>query len=57
MNRLINIKTTTEIPPLFDNENGKLVYFDIDKAEVLNNYFCSIADLNDKNIMLPFSKN
>ena len=36
MNKLIKTKTTTQIPPLFDNESNTLVYSDADKAEVLN---------------------
>ena len=53
MNKLIKTKTTTQIPPLFDNESNTLVYSDADKAEVLNSYFCSIADLKDENIDPP----
>ena len=55
MNRLINSTTTTEIPLLFDYKISKLVYSDVDRAKLLNNYFCSLDDWNDENIKPPFN--
>lgn len=53
MKKLISGYTSSVIPPLFDTENSTVQYNDFDKAELLNNYFCSIANLNDGNISPP----
>ena len=37
------------IPPLFDENSQQYVYDDKSKANLLNEYFCSISDLDDSN--------
>jgi hypothetical protein len=40
--------------PLSDPQNDfKLSYESIEKAEILNKYFCSISNLKDENKVLP----
>ena len=37
------------IPPLYNGSTGELVYEDKAKADLLNQYFCSITSINDSN--------
>jgi hypothetical protein len=37
------------IPPLYNGSTGELVYEDKEKADLLNQYFCSITSINDSN--------
>ena len=37
------------IPPLYNESTGELVYEDKTKADLLNQYFCSITSINDSN--------
>jgi hypothetical protein len=37
------------IPPLYTGSTGELVYEDKAKADLLNQYFCSITSINDSN--------
>jgi hypothetical protein len=49
-----NESPSNETPPLSDPQNDfKLSYESIEKAEILNKYFCSISNLNDENKVLP----
>ena len=41
------------IPPLLDTETNMFAYTDNEKANVLNNYFCSISSLNDNDREAP----
>jgi hypothetical protein len=42
--------SSNETPPLSDPQNNfKLSYESIEKAEILNKYVCSISNLNDEN--------
>jgi hypothetical protein len=46
--------SSNETPPLSDPQNNfKLSYESIEKAEILNKYVCSISNLNDENKVLP----
>ena len=57
MNMLIkNESPSNETPPLSDPQNDfKLSYESIEKAEILNKYFSSIFNLNDENkVLLDF---
>ena len=55
MNMLIkNENSSNETPPLSDPQNDfKLSYESIEKAEILNKYFSSISNSNDENKVLP----
>ena len=55
MNTLIkNENSSNETPPLSDPDNDyKLSYESIEKAEVLNKYCSSISNLSDENKVLP----
>ena len=55
MNMLIKKESSSnETPPLSDPQNNfKLSYESIEKAEILNKYVCSISNLNDENKVLP----
>jgi hypothetical protein len=55
MNMLIkNESSSNDTPPLSDPQNDfKLSYESIEKAEILNKYFCSISNLKDENKVLP----
>ena len=37
------------IPPLYNGSSGELVYEDKEKADLLNQYVCSITSINDSN--------
>jgi hypothetical protein len=51
-----NENSSNETPPLSDPQNDfKLSYESIEKAEILNKYFSSISNLNDENkVLLDF---
>ena len=47
-------KGSNEIPPLQNiNEDCRIVYDEIEKCELLNEYFCSVTEINDSDIPLP----
>ncbi|PJE77717.1 hypothetical protein CI610_03355 [invertebrate metagenome] len=41
------------IPPLTNPDSGNIELGDIEKANILNNYFCSISTINDREVPLP----
>ena len=41
------------IPPLYDNDSNELIYDDKIKANLLNEYFCSISFVDDTNYVSP----
>jgi hypothetical protein len=44
-----NESSSNETPPLSDPQNDfKLSYESIEKAEILNKYFCSISNFKDE---------
>jgi hypothetical protein len=55
MNMLIkNESSSNDTPPLSDPQNDfKLSYESIEKAEILDKYFCSISNLKVENKVLP----
>ena len=42
----------SNIPPL-ETPNDSYVYTDVEKANLLNSYFCSISSIDDSNVNLP----
>ena len=49
-----NESSSNATPPLSDPQNNfKISYESIEKAEILNKYFCSISSLNNENKVLP----
>ena len=56
MNMLIkNESSSNDTPALSDPQNDfKLSYESIEKAEILDKYFCSISNLKDENKVLPY---
>jgi len=54
MRQLIGKSTTTgTIPVLYDTVSGNLVYDNLEKANIVNDYFCSISDIGDGNSDCP----
>ena len=48
------MSSSNETPPLSDPQNDfKLSYESIEKAEIFNKYFCSISNLKDEIKVLP----
>ena len=45
------------IPPLYDSNTGLIITNNLDKADVLNTYFCSIQSVDDSHIDLPNFEN
>jgi hypothetical protein len=48
-----NVGRSCTMPPLLNTENDTLYVDDIDKCNLLNNFFCSISNLNDNNCNPP----
>jgi len=49
-----NTVQSTSIPSLFIPQNGKLVFNNTEKANILNNDFCSIANYEINNSKCPY---
>ena len=45
------------IPPLINDESEEIVVNDTDKANLLNNFFCSISNITDSNLSPPIFEN
>ena len=53
MGRLVGKQSKTSIIPPLQTPNDSYAYTDSEKADLLNNYFCSISTIDDSNINLP----
>jgi hypothetical protein len=51
--KIIGSTKSSTISPILNITNGNLAYDDFDKAEVLNDNFCSISDIDDNEIVAP----
>ena len=48
--KLMGKCSSSSIPPLFNATSGELTVNDVDKANLLNSFFCSISDIDDTNV-------
>ncbi|KAK3106559.1 hypothetical protein FSP39_022538 [Pinctada imbricata] len=48
-----NSGTSSSIPPLLNPDNNQVESSDQEKADILNNYFSSISNINDANVDVP----
>ena len=53
MGRLAGKQSKTSIIPPLETPNDSYSFTDLEKANLLNNYFCSISTIDDSNINLP----
>jgi hypothetical protein len=48
-----NCNHSPSIPPLQKLDSGEYVINNEDKANILNNFFCSIAEIENSNVLAP----
>ena len=53
MGRLAGKQSKTSIIPPLETPNDSYAFTDLEKANLLNDYFCSISTIDDSNINLP----
>ena len=53
MGRLAGKQSKTSIIPPLETPNDSYTFTDLEKANLLKNYFCSISTIDDSNINLP----
>ena len=53
LGRLAGKQSKTSIIPPLETPNDSYASTDLEKANLLNNYFCSISTIDDSNINLP----